>query len=164
MRSCCSLVIQSFTSSTNAQVLGATMEFKTTLKGGGAGALHLKSFLPALVVLAINAVTFIVGAVTLDATINAAKVRRGRARLACDADADDSVICRSIVFAMCGPMARELQAPRSVIWWRGARLLHGVAGTLGSAVTLAGPLLRACVPDAQHSSVSNAVTQQPAAV
>lgn len=55
------------------QVLGATMEFKTTLKGANKGGLDLKVFgIPCLIILA-NIVTFIIGAVTLDAQINAAK-------------------------------------------------------------------------------------------
>lgn len=55
------------------QVLGATMEFKTTLKGANRGGLDLKVFgVPTLIILA-NVVTFIIGAVTLDAQINAAK-------------------------------------------------------------------------------------------
>lgn len=55
------------------QVLGATMEFKTTLKGANTGGLDLKVFgIPTLIVIA-NAVTFIIGASTLDAQINAAK-------------------------------------------------------------------------------------------
>jgi hypothetical protein len=55
------------------QVLGATMEFKTTLKGANSGGVDLKVYgVPCLIIIA-NIVTFIIGAVTLDAQINAAK-------------------------------------------------------------------------------------------
>ena len=56
------------------QALGQTMEFKTTLKGANATAFSLRTFGPALLIVAINAVTLGFGLATLDASINAAQV------------------------------------------------------------------------------------------
>ena len=55
------------------QVLGATMEFKTPLKGANRGGLDLKVFGVPMLIIILNVITFIIGAVTLDAQINAAK-------------------------------------------------------------------------------------------
>lgn len=55
------------------QVLGQTMEFKTTLKGGNNGGFNLRTFGPALIITILNIVTFSVGLATLDTNINAAK-------------------------------------------------------------------------------------------
>lgn len=55
------------------QVLGATMEFKTTLKGSGRGGIDFKVFGVPMLIVALNFVTFVIGAATLDAQINAAK-------------------------------------------------------------------------------------------
>jgi hypothetical protein len=55
------------------QILGQTMEFKTTLKGTSSGGFEFKVYGMAIIILAINATTFIIGIVTLDAQINAAK-------------------------------------------------------------------------------------------
>jgi hypothetical protein len=55
------------------QVLGQTMEFKTTLKGGNAGGFNLRTFGPALIIVILNIVTFSVGLATFDTNINAAK-------------------------------------------------------------------------------------------
>ena len=58
------------------QLLGKTMEFKTTLKGAAARAQSFKVIGPALVITAINLGTLITGAVTFRASVNAAEVRR----------------------------------------------------------------------------------------
>jgi hypothetical protein len=55
------------------QVLGQTMEFKTTLKGGNNGGFNFRTFGPALLITVLNIVTFSVGLATLDKNINAAK-------------------------------------------------------------------------------------------
>lgn len=49
------------------------MEFKTTLKGANRGGLDLKVFGVPMLIIILNVITFIIGAVTLDAQINAAK-------------------------------------------------------------------------------------------
>ena len=55
------------------QVLGQTMEFKTTLKGANNSGFSLRTFGPAVLLFIINVVTFVAGALSLDANINAAK-------------------------------------------------------------------------------------------
>ena len=57
------------------QALGQTMEFKTTLKGANSAAFSLRTFLPALIIVVVNAVTLGFGLATLDASINAAQAR-----------------------------------------------------------------------------------------
>ena len=55
------------------QLLGRTMEFKTTLKGSAARAHSFKFIGPALLIVLLNLVTFIAGAVTFQASVNAAQ-------------------------------------------------------------------------------------------
>lgn len=57
------------------QMLGRTMEFKTTLKGANTRDFSLKVYGMPLLILAINIVSFLIGVITLDTQINAAKVR-----------------------------------------------------------------------------------------
>lgn len=55
------------------QVLGQTMEFKTTLKGSNASGFSLRTFGPAILIVILNVATFSVGLSSIDANINAAK-------------------------------------------------------------------------------------------
>ena len=55
------------------QLLGRTMEFKTTLKGNAARAHSFRFIGPAILITLINLGTFIAGAATLRASVNAAQ-------------------------------------------------------------------------------------------
>ena len=55
------------------QLLGQTMEFKTTLKGGNSSNFSLRTFGPAIIIVVLNIVTFSVGLARFDVNINAAK-------------------------------------------------------------------------------------------
>ena len=57
------------------QLLGRTMEFKTTLKGAGAGAFSFKVYGMPIIIIIVNVASFLIGVITLDTQINAAKVR-----------------------------------------------------------------------------------------
>jgi hypothetical protein len=78
------------------QVLGATMEFKTTLKGARRGGLELRVYgMPVLIVI-INFVTFVIGLATLDAQINAAKGALSAPRLCCLEAVFERLRCRPV--------------------------------------------------------------------
>jgi hypothetical protein len=57
------------------QMLGRTMEFKTTLKGAAARAQSFKVIGPALLITMINIATLITGVASFKASVNAAQVR-----------------------------------------------------------------------------------------
>ena len=59
------------------QILGITAVFKTTMKGkvGGVNIGVAKNFVPAAIFVLLNIAVVIVGAVTFEASVNAAQVR-----------------------------------------------------------------------------------------